>query len=89
MIRYIALAAALCACGGKADRGDSTDAAVPAIDTLKPVTATDTMTARPESAPPRSLPLPQSPPKAGRDSAFPPPSNLPKLDTVPTKRPPA
>jgi hypothetical protein len=66
MMRYLLLAAALAACSGKSSRADSVDAAVPAIDTLKPVTASDT--------------------SAGRDSAFPPPRNLPRLDTVRTKK---
>ena len=91
MMRYLALAAALCACGPKAERVDSTDAAVPAIDTLKPVTATDTAIAAPAtSQTPAQVPTKTSTQtKLGRDSAFSPPKNLPKLDTVPTKRPPA
>ena len=85
MIRYIALAAALCACGAKAERVDSTDAAVSSIDTLKPVTAT----APSDSTHTQSQTQSQTQTRPGRDSAFPPPRNLPKLDTVPTKRPPA
>ena len=81
MIRYLALAVALCACGTKAGRADSADAAVPAIDTLKPVTATDTTAPTPSQSQIENQ-------TRLRDSAFPPPRNLPKLDTVPTRRPP-
>jgi hypothetical protein len=84
MIRYIVLAAALSACAPRAERVDSTDAAMPAIDTMKPVTASDTATTQPTVSP---TPSPSGT-KIGRDSAFSPPRNIPKLDTVPTKRPP-
>ena len=83
MIRYILLAAALSACAPRAERADSTDASMPAIDTLKPVTASDSATATPVPTP-TLTPAPTRP----RDSAFSPPRNIPKLDTVPTKRPP-
>jgi hypothetical protein len=100
MTRYLALVVALAACGPKAERVDSTDAALPAIDTLKPVTASDTaridstrstIGAAPTGATTTKSTTPTvkaAPTKAGRDSAFPPPRGLPKLDTVPTKRPP-
>jgi hypothetical protein len=86
MIRYLMLAAALCACAPRAERVDSSDAAMPAIDTLKPVTATDTAAPRPTVSP--TPPPAGTQTKLGRDSAFSPPRNIPKLDTVPTKRPP-
>ena len=97
------LCIALAACAPKSDRVDSADAALPAIDTLKPVTASDTLagTAGSTAAAPTPPATKGTAPtkstgaaatktttKLGRDSAFPPPRGLPKLDTVPTKRPP-
>ncbi len=89
MTRYLLLAAALAACTAKSDRADSADVALPAIDTLKPVTtsdtavvATDTLRApRPEQTKAGT----QTQTRLGRDSAFPPPANLPRLDTVKKK----
>lgn len=104
MTRHVLpLLIALAACSPKTDRVDSADAALPAIDTLKPVTASDTLvggtgaTATAPNAPVTKSTVPtkstgatgtKTPTKLGRDSAFPPPRGLPKLDTVPTKRPP-
>ena len=89
MTRYLVLAAALAACSGKSNRADSVDAAIPAIDTLKAVTASDTAAG---PTPPDSVRTPapaaktKTPtPPLGRDSAFPPPRNLPRLDTVKKK----
>ena len=90
MMRYLVLAAALAACAGKSDRADSADVALPAIDTLKPVTTSDTTTTAVDTvrpAPtgtkaPGTATKTQPTVKAGRDSAFPPPANLPRLDTV-------
>lgn len=88
MTRYLALVVALSACAPRPEPVDSTDAALPAIDTLKPVTAKDTVV--PTTVGPAPAPAPRTPtPTVGaRDSAFSPPRGLPKLDTVPTKRPP-
>lgn len=100
MRRYLALVVALTACAPRAERVDSADAALPAVDTLKAVTASDT--ARHDSTqmtvgspaptgtgPTRTVrPAPTPTPTKARDSAFSPPRGLPKLDTVPTKRPP-
>lgn len=98
MTRYLALVVALTACAPRAERMDSTDAALPAIDTLKAVTASDTarhdstqMTVgapAPTGTGATRTVRPAPTPTRGRDSAFSPPRGLPKLDTVPTKRPP-
>ena len=98
----------LLALGARAPGLDRADSAAPAplpIDTMKAVTASDTLvTAADSGAPARAPATKASAParsgatgatgtktstKLGRDSAFPPPRGLPKLDTVPTKRPPA
>ena len=96
MMRYLLLATAVAACTGKSNRADSADVALPAIDTLKAVTTSDTAASAPDSA---ARPAPtgtktssaatktQTGTKLGRDSAFPPPGNLPRLDTV-RKKPP-
>jgi hypothetical protein len=78
MTRYLLLAAALAACSGKTNRADSVDAAIPAIDTLKQSES------KSESPPTQTQPQTQT---GGRDSAFPPPRNLPRLDTLKKKRP--
>jgi hypothetical protein len=101
MRQHLVILIALAACGRSPERVDSTDAALPAIDTLKPVAASDTLltvtdtpaTAGRSAAPAKTTgavggPGAKSGMKLGRDSAFPPPRGLPKLDTVPTKRPP-
>lgn len=96
MMRYLLLAAALAACTGKSNRADSVDAAMPAIDTLKAVTTSDTLVTAPDTAglerarpgfksktePLRTKTRPDT---RARDSAFPPPANLPRLDTVKKK----
>ena len=89
MTRYLILAAALAACNGKSNRTDTADVALPAIDTLKPVTASDTAviasdTLR-EQTKAGTRTQTQTPTRLGRDSAFPPPANLPRLDTVKKK----
>ena len=76
MSRYIALLALLAACAPKSNRADSVDAAIPAIDTLKPVTTSDTLVTTTDSLATRP---------GRRDSAFSPPRNLPQLDTVKKK----
>jgi hypothetical protein len=98
MMRYLALVVALSACSPRAERVDSTDAALPAVDTLKPATATDTAAADTTRSTIGAAPtggtrttsptVKAAPTKGARDSAFPPPRGLPRLDTVPTKRPP-
>jgi hypothetical protein len=77
MTRYIALLALLAACAPKSNRADSVDAALPAIDTLKPVTTSDTLVTATESL--------TTPRPGRRDSAFFAPRNLPQLDTVKKK----
>lgn len=87
MTRYLILAAALAACTGKSNRSDSADVALPAIDTLKPVTASDTSVIASDTLREQSKARTQtpSPTRLGRDSAFSPPANLPRLDTVKKK----
>ena len=89
----IAVAAiALVACRpGARSAADS----VPPIDTLKPAVAGDTLPTTPKDSVVTKAPAtPSTKTKTGsskgelRDSAFPPPRNLPRLDTVPTKRRP-
>ena len=99
-MRYLVLAAALAACTGKSDRADTADVALPAIDTIKPVTTSDTAATAVDTVRPAptgtKAPGPttgtrtpaartQTSGKLGRDSAFPPPANLPRLDTVKKK----
>jgi len=67
---------------------DTLKATAPA-DTLPAATVTDTAATK---TPPTKAPPPATKTKSkiiGRDSAFPPPRNLPQLDTVRRKRPPA
>ena len=73
---------------GNGNRADSP--AAQAVDTLKPVAATDTLASTTDSSAtrPPSTQTKSTSPKLGRDSAFPPPRNLPQLDTV-RRRPPA
>ena len=97
MTRYIVLLAFLAACAPKSERADSVDAAIPAIDTLKPVTTSDTLLIATDSvvtgpADPatksKTAPLQTKTPPATtrpRDSAFSPPRKLPQLDTVKKK----
>ena len=100
MKHAILLALALGACTGKRDAADSADAAIPAVDTLKPIVASDTALIAHDSAVTQPTPAPTGSTKAtktqtpaptdtrARDSAFPPPRNLPKLDTVGAKKKP-
>lgn len=95
-MRHIAIAfaaATLVACTQGAKAASDT---VPPIDTLKPAVAGDTLPTTPKDSvatktPPANT---KGASKAGsskgelRDSAFGPPRNLPRLDTVPTKRRP-
>ena len=85
MTRYLLLAAALAACAGKSDRADSADVALPAIDTLKPVRESESQSESEMKAATPTQTRTQTPTRLGRDSAFPPPSNLPRLDTVKKK----
>ena len=80
--RYIALLALLAACAPKSNRADSVDAALPAIDTLKPVRESESQS---ESEKKASTPTQTQTQTAPRDSAFAPPRNLPQLDTVKKK----
>ena len=83
MTRYLLLAAALAACSGKSDRVDSADVALPAIDTLKPAADTESKSeSKPAQTPTQTQTRTRTAP---RDSAFPPPANLPRLDTVKKK----
>jgi hypothetical protein len=77
MTRHIVLFAVLAACAPKSNRADSVDAALPAIDTLKPVTTSDTLVTATDSVTTRN--------PGRRDSAFSPPRNLPQLDTAKKK----
>jgi hypothetical protein len=96
--RILAFAIAVAACSGRSDRADSVDAALPAVDTIKAVVASDTAIVASDSGASRtSTPVTSTKTKAttaptgtrgARDSAFPPPRNLPKLDTVGAKKPP-
>lgn len=103
MKRILVLALAVAACTAKSDRADSTDAALPAIDTIKPVVTSDTAAVAGDSVAVRSATPPPTgstgtkaptqtrtpaTTKGARDSAFPPPRNLPRLDTVGAKKPP-
>ena len=104
MRRILILAVAAAACTAKSDRADSVDAALPAVDTIKPVVASDTAIVSTDSGATKTTPAPtgtkattkaaptktqtQTDTKGARDSAFPPPRNLPKLDTVGAKKPP-
>lgn len=96
MTRYLLLAAALAACTGKSDRADSSsspDVALPAIDTLKPVSESESQSESEKKPSTRiqtqtqtqSPTRTQTQTRLGRDSAFPPPANLPRLDTVKKK----
>lgn len=86
--------AAIVACQPSAQRtADSTT--IPSIDTLKASAPGDTLPSTPAAdsvatkVPGSAAKTPATTsPKLGRDSAFGPPRNLPRLDTVPTKRPP-
>ena len=87
MTRYLLLAAALAACTARSDRADSVDVALPAIDTLKPVRESESQSEseKKASTPTRTQTQTQTQTRLGRDSAFPPPANLPRLDTVKKK----
>ena len=87
----IAIAAVtLVGCKPAAQRGGDS---LPPIDTLKPAVAGDTLPTTPKDSVAAKTPPASTKTKAKgelRDSAFGPPRNLPRLDTVPTKRrPPA
>ena len=89
MQRFALLAlCALAACTPAAERRADSPG-VQAIDTLKPVAASDTLPTQPsDSLATKSAAKASSTSKTlGRDSAFGPPRNLPQLDTV-RRRPP-
>jgi hypothetical protein len=97
-MRHIAIAfaaVAFIACKPAAKATDS----LPPIDTLKPAVAVDTLTPSDSAAIKTKAPVNTKTGTTGtktgskakgelRDSAFGPPKNLPRLDTLPTKRRP-